>query len=105
MMCRSVRHSPAPPTLTITSYGPLASGSATSSTTGRSSYRCNRTAFITPPVRTRTNVSVVLRQHRRQASPRRPHQGHRTLPGAGGRAENRRGGGGGKGGGKGGGPP
>src|SRR6266542_3245535 len=44
-MCRSVRHSPAPPTRTITSHGPATVGSGTSSTTGRCSYLCNRTAF------------------------------------------------------------
>ncbi len=34
MMCRSVRHSPAPPTSTITSNGPAMPGSGTSSSTG-----------------------------------------------------------------------
>ncbi len=36
-MCRSVRHSPAPPIRTMTSNGPVTVGSGTSSTTGRSS--------------------------------------------------------------------
>jgi hypothetical protein len=34
MMCRSVRHTPAPPILTITSSGPVIAGSGTSSITG-----------------------------------------------------------------------
>ncbi len=34
MMCRSVRHTPAPPILTITSSGPEIFGSGTSSTVG-----------------------------------------------------------------------
>src|SRR6266508_397546 len=45
MMCRSVRHSPAPPTRTITSNGSVIVGSATSSTMGRCSYLCRRTVF------------------------------------------------------------
>ena len=49
MMCRSVRHTPAPPTLTTTSSGPVTLGSATSSTVGCWLYACNRTAFIGPP--------------------------------------------------------
>ena len=50
-MCRSVRHSPAPPISTSTSSGPATSGSGTSSTTGRLSYSCSRTAFITSSLR------------------------------------------------------
>src|SRR3954454_3461042 len=46
MMCRSVRHTPAPPIFTTTSNGPVALGSGTSSTTGLLWYDCNRTAFI-----------------------------------------------------------
>ena len=34
MMCRSVRHTPAPPIFTITSSGPVMVGSGTSSMTG-----------------------------------------------------------------------
>ena len=45
MMCRSVRHNPAPPMRTITSNGPSIRGSGTSSTTGRLPYACNLTAF------------------------------------------------------------
>src|ERR1700686_2006053 len=47
-MCRSVRHSPDPPTSTRTSCGPRRSGSGTSSTTRRSPYRCSRTALLAP---------------------------------------------------------
>src|SRR5580692_7597032 len=36
MMCRSVRHTPAPPIFTITSRGPAIFGSGTSSMTGAS---------------------------------------------------------------------
>src|SRR5688572_27488462 len=49
-MCTSVRHSPAPPISTITSKGPRIFGSGTSSTVGRSSYRCRRTAFTADPL-------------------------------------------------------
>ena len=49
MMCRSVRQTPAPPTLTTTSSGPVTVGSSTSSTVGCWWYSCNRTAFIGPP--------------------------------------------------------
>src|ERR1700760_2935727 len=45
MMCRSVRHTPAPPTLTITSRGPVIVGSGTSSTVGVSWNLWIRTAF------------------------------------------------------------
>ena len=46
MMCRSVRHTPAPPIFTMTSSGPLIVGSGTSSTTGCWWISCKRTAFI-----------------------------------------------------------
>src|SRR5690606_33490881 len=49
MMCRSVRHNPAPPMRTITSCGPVSAGSATSSTSGRRPYSFSRTAFIAGP--------------------------------------------------------
>src|SRR5512133_2570964 len=42
----SVRHSPAPPILTITSWGPSTFGSSISSTVGRSLYWCSRSACI-----------------------------------------------------------
>src|SRR5258708_14948382 len=45
MRCRSVRHSRAPPTFTMTSHGPSTSGSATSSTFRRRSSAI-RTAFM-----------------------------------------------------------
>ena len=45
MMCRSVRHTPAPPILTMTSRGPLIFGSGTSSMTGASWNLWIRTAF------------------------------------------------------------
>src|SRR3954451_17012753 len=51
-MCRSVRHTPAPPTLTITSSGPWIVGSGMSSIFGSSRYACTRTAFTWTPLRT-----------------------------------------------------
>src|ERR1700712_631570 len=45
MMCRSVRHTPAPPIFTITSNGPASFGSGTSSNDGSDLYSCTRTAF------------------------------------------------------------
>src|SRR5277367_1986470 len=49
MMCRSVRHTPAPPILTITSSGPVMTGSGTSSITGAEWNLCSLTAFTRPP--------------------------------------------------------
>ena len=49
MMCRSVRHTPAPPIFTITSSGRVIVGSGTSSMTGAEWNLCSRTAFTEPP--------------------------------------------------------
>src|SRR5437588_565777 len=49
MMCRSVRHTPAPPIFTTTSSGPWTVGSGTSSTTGCWWYPCSLTALTSPP--------------------------------------------------------
>src|ERR1700712_212981 len=45
MMCRSVRQTPAPPILTMTSSGPWSLGSAMSSIEGSDLYWCTRPAF------------------------------------------------------------
>src|SRR5215208_1308029 len=47
----SVRHTPAPPILTITSWGPSTFGSSISSTVGRSLYLWSRSACIDAPPR------------------------------------------------------
>jgi hypothetical protein len=49
MICRSVRHSPAPPILTTTSSGPVTWGSGTSSSRGGCPYECTRIAFMDAP--------------------------------------------------------
>ena len=49
MICRSVRHSPAPPILTTTSSGPATWGSGTSSSCGGCPYECTRIAFMDSP--------------------------------------------------------
>src|SRR5689334_9872397 len=59
MMCRSVRHTPAPPIFTITSSGPVIFGSGTSSMTGVSWNLWIRTAF-TCSSRSRNRLRGVL---------------------------------------------
>src|SRR4051794_21987586 len=51
MMCRSVRHTPAASTWTITSSGPCSVGSGTSSIDGDLPYSWTRTAFMRGPPR------------------------------------------------------
>src|SRR6516225_10887867 len=54
-MCRSVRHTPAPPIFTMTSRGPAIFGSGTSSTTGVVWNLWSRTAFMS------RNLPIVVR--------------------------------------------
>ena len=80
MMCRSVRHTPAPPILTIMSSGPAIVGSGTSSTTGPGGIRADgRPASL---LLTNTDSCVAVVQHstanpgvRRQARPCYPGRG------------------------------
>src|SRR3954452_5450552 len=64
MMCRSVRQTPAPPTFTITSRGPLIFGSGTSSITGWVWNLCNRTAFMGGPPRPASRLCQFVVQER-----------------------------------------
>src|SRR4029453_47953 len=57
----SVRHTPAPPILTITSKGPSTFGSSMSSTDGRTLYWWSRTACIHASPHLRRRAALTLR--------------------------------------------
>src|SRR3954452_16109846 len=89
-MCRSVRHTPAPPTFTMTSSGPWSFGSGMSSIFGSLWYACTRTAFTRAPSRTALDcrrrygsptreTGLTLRQFRSRTRGRRQRPEHRLV--------------------------